>query len=234
MPESGEDIEYSRIRDIIYTINDRGFPIQLITFDRFQSEDSIQILRRKGFTCAHLSLDRTSNYPVVAVGEKNGFKKIPTGGSKWSTLSAWSCFKAAVNTGRIDIPFYQPVSNTILDDYGREVNYDDIGNKIKRVDFITQIEREALAASLDTKKMKVIEPPKGSIDLLEAVAGACFNANNNVTDIPITESGQERRSRLVHDYRQAQTGMEKEEVLSEIGQDDSFESEDFDDGIKEW
>ena len=234
VPKSGEDIEYAKIREILYMVNDLGFPIQLITFDRFQSEDSIQILRRKGFTCAHLSLDRTSNYPVIAVGEKNGFKKISTGSSKWSTLAAWSCFKTAVNTGRVDIPFYQPVSDTILDNHGREVNYDDIGNKIRNADYITQVEREALGASLDTKKMKIVEPPKGSIDLLEAVAGACFNANNNVTEIPVVESGQERRSRLVKDYQQAQTGMEKEEVVAEIGHDDSFDAEDFDDRIDEW
>lgn len=234
--KQGEDIQFESIRDILYSLDERGFPIHLVTFDRFQSEDSIQILRRKGFICAHLSLDRTSNYPMVFVGEKNGFKKISTGNSKWSTMAAWSCMKAAINTSRMEVPFYLPISDTTLQGSVNPVNFDDRGNKLRQPDYITWLEHEALAASFDNKKMKIVEPPRGSIDLLEAVAGACFNANNNVTDVPYIESGQDRRQRLAKDLAGARTEDERKAVEEDMGENEidlSFENEEFKDEI-EW
>jgi len=45
----GDEILISSIRDIIYELQRRGFYLSVITFDGFQSVDSIQILRSQGF-----------------------------------------------------------------------------------------------------------------------------------------------------------------------------------------
>jgi len=47
----------STFRNMIYELAERGFPIGSITYDGFQSEDSIQILRNKGFNADKLSVD---------------------------------------------------------------------------------------------------------------------------------------------------------------------------------
>ena len=57
-PKSGM-IEYAKIRSfLVYLRDDVGFPIKWVTFDRFQSTDSRQILSKLGFDTALLSVDK--------------------------------------------------------------------------------------------------------------------------------------------------------------------------------
>lgn len=56
--ESGE-IQFSKIRQKIYDLQRFGFWIELVTFDQFQSADSIQILKTKGIKADYLSVDRS-------------------------------------------------------------------------------------------------------------------------------------------------------------------------------
>lgn len=56
-PPNGE-IRFSDIREIIYDLKNRGFRIHIITFDHWQSVDSIQILEEQGFTCEVFSVDK--------------------------------------------------------------------------------------------------------------------------------------------------------------------------------
>src|SRR3989339_763136 len=58
----GEDIILGEIRELIYELARRHFYFGLISFDRFQSLDSIQILRTYGFRAGHLSIDRTAHW----------------------------------------------------------------------------------------------------------------------------------------------------------------------------
>lgn len=58
-PPQGGEIEFAKIRTILYTLQKLGMPIKWVTFDSFQSVDSIQILRRKGFISDVRSVDRT-------------------------------------------------------------------------------------------------------------------------------------------------------------------------------
>jgi hypothetical protein len=53
-------IEFAKIREVIYLLKKLGFNIALVTFDSYQSVDSIQILRSKGFKAETLSIDRTT------------------------------------------------------------------------------------------------------------------------------------------------------------------------------
>ena len=62
----GGEIFFSQIRGIIFDLKKIGFYIRLITFDGFQSIDSMQILEKKGFQCELLSVDRdTAAYDTM-------------------------------------------------------------------------------------------------------------------------------------------------------------------------
>jgi hypothetical protein len=59
-PPQGGEIQISRIREMIYTLRDKmGINIEWVSFDQYQSADSIQVLRQKGFTTGIQSMDRT-------------------------------------------------------------------------------------------------------------------------------------------------------------------------------
>jgi len=58
-PPKNDEIMLSKVRDIIYALVGRGMSIRWITFDSFQSADSIQILRQKGFVTGQQSVDKT-------------------------------------------------------------------------------------------------------------------------------------------------------------------------------
>ena len=55
----GKEILFSDVRQLIYDIRDRGFPIALVSYDGWQSIDSIQILNQQGINSEVLSVDRT-------------------------------------------------------------------------------------------------------------------------------------------------------------------------------
>lgn len=56
-PPPGSEIDLGKIRSFILYIS-KFYNIAKVTFDRFQSADSIQIMRKLGFDCGHLSVDR--------------------------------------------------------------------------------------------------------------------------------------------------------------------------------
>ena len=60
IPPRGGEIQISRIREMIYALRDKmGINITWVSIDQYQSADSIQVLRRKGFTSGIQSMDRT-------------------------------------------------------------------------------------------------------------------------------------------------------------------------------
>jgi hypothetical protein len=58
-PKTGE-IDYSRIRSLLYKLRDAGMNIRFVSFDGYQSADSRQILATQGFTTGVVSMDRTT------------------------------------------------------------------------------------------------------------------------------------------------------------------------------
>ncbi len=58
-PPKGGEINFSRIRELLYNLKSAGLPLKWVTFDSFQSVDSIQILRQKGFITGNISMDKT-------------------------------------------------------------------------------------------------------------------------------------------------------------------------------
>lgn len=61
-PPKGGEIEFYKIRELLYKLRDLGMPIKWVSFDSYQSRDSIQVLRQQGFQCGMLSMD-TSRIP---------------------------------------------------------------------------------------------------------------------------------------------------------------------------
>ena len=59
-PPKNDEIPFHRIRSLIYTLCEMGVPVRWITFDSFQSVDSIQIFRQHDFTAWTESMDKTS------------------------------------------------------------------------------------------------------------------------------------------------------------------------------
>lgn len=218
----GGEIIFEHVRRLIYEVNARGFPILLITFDRFQSVDTMQILRRgtddvPGFICANLSLDRTTTYPVIDVSKPEKYRKVSVDSGKYANLAVWRHGKSAINTRRIHLPVYKPQTDTLVyNAIGTASNVDDFGRKLDETDYITLVEREALGATFDSKALKVKEAPRGSIDLLESVLGAAFNANNNVTEFEIDETALERRRRLLRKVTNAPTVLDEQDARDEL------------------
>jgi hypothetical protein len=59
-PPQGGEIELENIRTLFYKLREVGMNLKWISFDTFQSADSIQLLRQKGFTTGTYSMDATS------------------------------------------------------------------------------------------------------------------------------------------------------------------------------
>jgi hypothetical protein len=57
-PQNGEILFY-KVREIIYLLKKRGMPIKWVSFDTFQSVDSVQMLKQRGFVSGNLSMDKT-------------------------------------------------------------------------------------------------------------------------------------------------------------------------------
>jgi hypothetical protein len=60
-PPAGE-IQFNKIRSLLYKLRDLGMPIQWVSLDSYQSRDTVQILRQKGFAAGIESMD-TSMVP---------------------------------------------------------------------------------------------------------------------------------------------------------------------------
>lgn len=58
-PKGGEILLY-KVREVIYALKDMGMNIRWITFDQYQSRDSMQLLRQKGYAVGYQSIDINS------------------------------------------------------------------------------------------------------------------------------------------------------------------------------
>ena len=144
----GEEILLSRIRQLIYEISTKGYNIALITFDGFQSIDSIQILKSQGYRVARLSIDRTATKIILDkdVTDGSGIKRQSTDGQ---ILGPMQAIKDVLYDDRLKIPIHP------------------------------YWEIEAKGAEIDYRKNKVDHKPRGSIDLLQSMAGSVYNLVNN-------------------------------------------------------
>ena len=57
-PPKGGEIKFFKIRELFYKLREAGLPIKWITYDSYQSVDSIQLLHNQGFKTGNISLDK--------------------------------------------------------------------------------------------------------------------------------------------------------------------------------
>jgi len=79
-PPKGGEILFYRIRDILYALRDTAkMPIKWVTLDSFQSKDTMQILKQRGFTTGYQSIDTTIDpYVFLKSAFYDGRVKVPT------------------------------------------------------------------------------------------------------------------------------------------------------------
>lgn len=76
-PRNGE-IEFENIRKLFYGLREQGMNLKWISFDSYQSADSLQILRQKGFITELASMDKTAlPYEVMKTAFYDGRVKAP-------------------------------------------------------------------------------------------------------------------------------------------------------------
>lgn len=57
VPPVGDEIVLGDLRRLVYSLSDHGYMITLVTMDTWQSVDSLQQLKQKGYAAEHLSVD---------------------------------------------------------------------------------------------------------------------------------------------------------------------------------
>ena len=169
-------IKFDDVLDVLYDYADRVGYIALITYDRFQSIGSIQTLAGAGYIAANLSIDRTTHLIKLDARDEMGYSRVSTEGKY---VAAQEALKSAVEDRRIIIPdwkFWLDGEHYFL--------------------------REAQGAEYNEIKNKVDHRPRGSIDVLQAMAGAVFNAENNTYEmdfVGVRDSMADRLASLEED-----------------------------------
>jgi len=121
----GEEIILGQIEDIIFELSKLGFFIGLITFDRFQSARSMQLLREHGYVCANLSIDRTAFKVIVDPKGRDNIRREST--DRQYSMAAQE-FKEAVYRRGISIPYHK-----VLEEEMKTVEFDaKSGTVVKR------------------------------------------------------------------------------------------------------
>lgn len=102
VPPKGGEIIFSKIRDLIYKLREIGVNIKWVTFDSFNSRDSIQILRQKGFTSGLQSMDKTNvPYEILKNALYDNRVSLP---HHDKLLHELKTLEKAAKTGKIDHP----------------------------------------------------------------------------------------------------------------------------------
>jgi hypothetical protein len=100
-PRNGE-IEFENIRKLFYALHEQGVNLKWISFDSYQSVDSMQILRQRGFTTGPLSMDKTAlPYEVTKTAFYDGRVRAP---KHEKALSEIIRLERDPQTGLIDHP----------------------------------------------------------------------------------------------------------------------------------
>lgn len=100
-PRNGE-IEIENARRVLYALRDAGMLLKWVSFDSFQSKDSMQILAGKGFTVGYCSVD-TDNapYEVAKQAFYDGRVRAPYHST---ALTEWTRLERNEKTKKIDHP----------------------------------------------------------------------------------------------------------------------------------
>lgn len=101
-PPKDDEIKFFKVREILYVLRAKGINIKWVTFDSFQSVDSQQILRSKGFVTGKQSVDTdNSPYEFTKMAMYEGRLEAPD--HPWCVKELLSLEKDT-KTGKIDHP----------------------------------------------------------------------------------------------------------------------------------
>ena len=101
-PPKGGEILISRIRELFYKLREHGMNLKWISFDGYQSADSIQILQAKGFTTGIRSVDRSpAPYDITKTALYDGRVEIPEHSKLLKELTS---LEVDSRTGKVDHP----------------------------------------------------------------------------------------------------------------------------------
>lgn len=100
-PRDGE-IQFTKVRRLIVLLRELGLPVKWVSFDAFQSVDSIQMLRMAGFATGRQSMDSTANpYSVTKTAFYAGRVFSPP---HKRALGEFLSLEKDTKTGKIDHP----------------------------------------------------------------------------------------------------------------------------------
>jgi hypothetical protein len=101
-PPKGGEIPIWKIRELVYRLLELGVNVRWVSFDGYQSADSIQILRQKGLTTGLRSLDRTpEGYELLKTAIYDGRVELPTHTKLYEELRM---LERDMKTGKLDHP----------------------------------------------------------------------------------------------------------------------------------
>lgn len=101
-PPKGDEILFFKVRNILYTLREAGMNLKWVSFDSFQSVDSIQILRQKGFSSGRLSVDVSPGpYELTKAAFYSGRIEAPL---HKHCLKEFLSLEKDNKTGRVDHP----------------------------------------------------------------------------------------------------------------------------------
>jgi hypothetical protein len=104
LAENRSELLISTALDLILELTyQRNFFINLITFDRFESMQTVQTLREKGFNVAHMSIDRTA-FKMVVDYEKDGNVDKQSTDKQYN--AAMECLRYAIQESRLAVPYH--------------------------------------------------------------------------------------------------------------------------------
>lgn len=103
--DNRQEMLISTAQDLILELSySRNYYIHLITFDRFESVQTIQNLREKGFNVSHLSVDRTAFKLIVDYDKNDNIAKVST---EKQYNAAMEGIRYAVMETRMEIPEHE-------------------------------------------------------------------------------------------------------------------------------
>ena len=77
-PPPGGEIDFDRVRKVLYRLRSLGLRVRWVTYDSWQSTDSLQTLKRKGFLVWEQSMDRTTQpYDTTKTALYDGRVELP-------------------------------------------------------------------------------------------------------------------------------------------------------------
>jgi len=113
VPPSNGEISFERIRQLIYKLTELGLAIRWVSFDGFQSADSIQQLRMKGYQTGVVSVDRTTDaYDVLKTAIYDGRVLAPMDEHLMGELLA---LEMDHERGKVDHPSAPGASKDVAD-----------------------------------------------------------------------------------------------------------------------